>query len=87
MAVPELPQALVTPLTSLAEARDRAAASLTYLAGLPSEDLATGPGSVVLRTVTIDGDQTLLRPLNLDLFIGDPDEYLEAFEEFSAKAS
>ena len=82
MVVPALPQALVTPLASLSEARDCAAASLSYLGGLQSDDLATGPGAVVLRTVTLDGDQTSLRPLNIDLFIEETEQYLEAFAEF-----
>lgn len=79
-----LSEDLVSPLESLAQASQRASAALEYLGGLMSHDLATGPGGVVLRTVTIGGSELLLRPLNLDLFVGNPDEYKLSFAQFEA---
>jgi hypothetical protein len=61
----------------LAGAVDLAAAVLRDLQGLKSSDLAVSKSPLILRTVIPRrGAAIALRPLNSELFIDDPDEYV-----------
>ncbi|HXD56049.1 MAG TPA: hypothetical protein VN618_14930 [Solirubrobacteraceae bacterium] len=66
----------------MAEARDRAAASLKFLAQLTSTDIAVGQSGLILRTVQLGGVDVSLRPLNPALLIENPADYLAAMTEF-----
>jgi hypothetical protein len=69
-------------LGSVAQGRDRAAASLRFLAGLEASDVVVPGSGLVLRTVVVGGSSISLRPLNPALLIEDADEYLAAASEF-----
>jgi hypothetical protein len=73
---------LLTPLGSVSEARDRAAASLRFLARHTSADIAVETSGLILRTVHVDGEGVSLRPLNPALLIEGADDYLTAMAEF-----
>lgn len=65
----------------MADARDRAAASLQFLTTLGPRTLAV-KGPYVIQEVVAAGQRWLLRPVNTELFITDADAYLTAFAEF-----
>ncbi len=64
---------------------DLAAAVLRDLQGLQGSDLAIPKSPLILRTVMPGGGPAVtLRPLNSDLFIDDPHEYVGAASELTA---
>jgi len=72
---------LLAPLTSFADARNRAVAALRFLSGLGSADVGVASG-LVLRTVIVAGRSLALRPLNPNLFIEEAGEYLAEAADF-----
>ncbi len=72
---------LLAPLTSFADARNRAVAALRFLSGLGSTDVGVASG-LVLRTVIVAGRSLALRPLNPNLFIEEASEYLADASDF-----
>lgn len=76
-----LPGALVAPLASLRDARDRTAGALDYLVGLTRNVTATRNRHVVWST-NIGGRSLFLRPVNTTLFIDDVRTYWQMFDDF-----
>lgn len=76
-----LPGDLVKTIPDLPAARDLAVESLKYMAGLPQSDVHASP--YIIRTVTVNGRDRIVRPINTTIFIADPKKFSDDFDDFS----